>query len=142
MDIKQSWTSCLKSHCILSWKKLIWWKNEWLVYFGVKFNFYFFLDRCTLKFLKMKCNATNKKTVVLYSRACLIRMEMYGKIVRIIQACKLSKPILHYILITDWDLCPGQPCELSRWCELARVKLSGLYCIVLPLNIAPGNVVD
>ena len=46
---------------------------------------------------------------------------------RIIRACKLSEPILHYFLINDRELCPGQPCELSGMCELARVKLSGLY---------------
>ena len=26
------------------------------------------------------------------------------------------------------ELCPEQACELSGECELARVKLSGLYC--------------
>ena len=54
---------------------------------------------------------------------------MRGKIVRIIRACELSETILHYILINDQELCPGQPCELSGRCELARVKLSTLYCI-------------
>ena len=44
-------------------KTLCWWKNEQLVCFEAKFNFYFlfFPDRHTLKFLKMKCNPTNKK---------------------------------------------------------------------------------
>ena len=53
---------------------------------------------------------------------------MRGKIVRIIRACELSESILHYIFINDPNLCPGQPCELSGVYELARVKLSGLYC--------------
>ena len=46
---------------------------------------------------------------------------------RIIQAYELSEPILHYILINGRELCPEQACELSGACELARVKLSGLY---------------
>ena len=54
---------------------------------------------------------------------------MRGKIVRIIRACKLSKPILHYVSINARELCPWQACELSGACELVRVKLSGLYCI-------------
>ena len=53
---------CWKSHWI-SETKLFWWKNEQLVRFGAKFNFYFFPDHSTLIFLKMKCNPTNKKTV-------------------------------------------------------------------------------
>ena len=59
--------------------------------------------------------------------ACLICMANARKIVRIIQACELSKPILHYILFNDRQFCPGQPCELSGRCELARVKLSGIH---------------
>ena len=35
----------------------------YFVHFGLKFNFYFFSDRCTLKFLKVKCNPTNKEIV-------------------------------------------------------------------------------
>ena len=50
---------------------------------------------------------------------------------RIIRACELSEPILHYVLINSRELCPEQACELSEACELARVKLSGLYCIVV-----------
>ena len=45
-------------------KNLIWWKNEQLLHFGTKFNFYFYFIpyHSTFKFLKMKCNPTNKKT--------------------------------------------------------------------------------
>ena len=53
---------------------------------------------------------------------------MREKIVRINQACEWSEPILCYVFINDWQLCPGQPCELSRACELVRVKSSRLFC--------------
>ena len=65
---------------------------------------------------------------------------MRGKIVRIIRECKLSKPILHCAFVNGGELCTGQPCELSRRCELARVKLSGLYCsFLLCWSIMPRN---
>ena len=67
----------------------------------------------------------------LYSGTRLIRMANGRKIVLIIRACELSEPSLHYILINDRELCPGQPCELSGRCELARIKLSRLYCRIL-----------
>ena len=47
---------------------------------------------------------------------------------RIIPACELPKPILHYVFVNSGELCTGQLCELSRRSELAKVKLSGLYC--------------
>ena len=53
---------CLKSHWILETKDILW-KNEQLAHFGAKLNFYFYPNGYTLKFLKMKCNPTNKKTV-------------------------------------------------------------------------------
>ena len=53
---------------------------------------------------------------------------MHGKIMRIIRACELSEPTLRYILMNGRELCLEQACELSGACELARVKLSGLYC--------------
>ena len=55
---------------------------------------------------------------------------MRGKIVRIIWACEWSESILHYIFTNGRELCPEQMCELSGACELVRVKLSGLYCIL------------
>ena len=65
---------------------------------------------------------------------------------QIIQACELSEPILHYVFINGRELCPEQACELSGACELARVKLSRLYCkfqstvkIILMLNIFVVN---
>ena len=54
---------------------------------------------------------------------------MRGKIVQIIRACELSKPILCWVTLHYWELCHGQPCELSGRCQLARVKLSRLYCM-------------
>ena len=33
-----------------------------------------------------------------------------------------------YIFINSRELCPEQACKLCRGRELARVKLSGLYC--------------
>ena len=50
---------CLKSHWIFGSKTSYWRKNEQLVHFGAKSNFYFYPDRRTLKFLKMQCNPTN-----------------------------------------------------------------------------------
>ena len=47
---------------------------------------------------------------------------------RSIKLRELSEPILCYIFINGRELCPEQRCELSRACELTRVKLSGLYC--------------
>ena len=56
-----------KSYWISEIKKMFWWKNEQLVYFGAKLNFLFFPDLCTLKSLKMKCNPTNKQNYGLKS---------------------------------------------------------------------------
>ena len=64
-----------------------------------------------------------------YSRARLIRMaNAPKKIMRLIWGCKLSEPILHYVLMNGRELCAEQAYKLSWACELARVKLSGLYC--------------
>ena len=49
---------------------------------------------------------------------------------RIIQACKLCKPILHYIFVSGGEMWTGQLYELSGRCRLARVKLSRLHCIL------------
>ena len=76
---------------------------------------------------------------------------MRGKIVRIIRACELSEHILHCAHKNGRELCPEQACELSGACELARVKLSALYCISMwgnfteliqstPLNVNTGKV--
>ena len=59
----------------------------------------------------------------MYSRARLIRTANARK-----KSCELSEPILRYVFTNSRELCPEQVCELSRVCELARVKLSGLYC--------------
>ena len=64
-----------------------------------------------------------------YSGARLIRMANARKN----RANYLSMRIIRvdYILISDRELYPGQPFELSRRCELARVKLSWLYSIII-----------
>ena len=47
------------------------------------------------------------------------------------KSCELSEPILCYVFINGRELCPQQACKLSGACELARVKLLGLYCNAL-----------
>ena len=62
------WTSshimCLKSHW-LSGTKITFMEERAIGTFWDQIQFLFFSDRCPLKFLKMECNPTNKKTVAL-----------------------------------------------------------------------------
>ena len=60
---------------------------------------------------------------------------MRGKIMPIIRACELSQPTLCYVFTKGRELYPEQAYELSGACELARVKLSGLYCINTKDNV-------
>ena len=57
-------------------------------------------------------------------------------------ACELSEPILRlrYVLMNSRELCPEQACKLSGACELAGVKLSGLYCIRSCLQVAGASL--
>ena len=71
---------------------------------------------------------------VLYSRAHLIRMANARKNHANYPSMRIIRAILHYVLMNSRELCLEQACELSEVCELARVKLSGLYCIIMVLN--------
>ena len=70
---------------ITKWaKNLIWWKNKQLICFGSSSVFIF-----CLKFLKMKCNPTNKRTVALLEIG-----PKYFKITKRIWTAK--KPSVNY----------------------------------------------
>ena len=53
--------------------------------------------------------------------------------------CELSKSILCSVSINSSKLCPQQAYELNGVCELARVKLSGLYCTHLLVDAIAGT---
>ena len=57
---------CLKSHWISETKKIYRRMNNWYILGQVQFLFLFFFDCCTLKFLKMQCNPTNKTQALLF----------------------------------------------------------------------------
>ena len=42
---------------------------------------------------------------------------------RIIQACELSEPTLHYVLMNGRELCPEQACELSGAVRISKGQI-------------------
>ena len=48
---------------------------------------------------------------------------MCEKIVRIIQACELSEPILHCVFINGRELCPEQVCKLSGGVRISEGQI-------------------
>ena len=65
---------------------------------------------------------------VKYSRARLIRTQNMQKICVNYPSMLIIRANFTLCFFNGGELCTGQPCELSGRCELARVKLSGLYC--------------
>ena len=70
----------------------------------------------------------------MYNGARLIRMANARKNRANYPSMRITEPILCYIFVNGGELCTGQPYNLSGRCELARVKLCGLYCTFLHVN--------